>query len=330
MTIDTIRALRLRGLRAPLLAVAAVCLLQAPAAGQSADDLKNAVVLIQQYKAEVGNMRAAVRQPLGPYALAAECTWCSSSFIGICTENTTQRYSGSVNFSGTRAPLDAVLSQAEQSANRFPQDYAPTQAWIDGLPNFSKTFDANADRILAIQQEIKSGSGPTADQRLVVKTALQGMNADLGRSAQQLGAGSKALAQSLQRQSGYRDAIRQSIGGADKSAQDELARLRRDATSKLKPDCLDNLVRNHFDPIRQNFSNSIQAISAAFQKLEMTSQAAERGLATLLGAVVNAQTDLKAVSDMVNAAQNAEFGSFIERLQLTAAKKKWKDLAERR
>src|SRR5262249_12794520 len=94
----------------------------------------------------------------------------------------------------------------------------------------------------------------------------------------------------------------------------------------LHPDCQAQ-VNAKFNAITIEFSNSIQAISGAFQKLEASSREAEKGLGVLLGSVVSSQTAMKAVLDSLNAAKRDQLGSFLERLHLTAAKKQWEDLA---
>jgi hypothetical protein len=294
------------------------------------DDLKNAVALLRTYQDEVGRLRELVRKPLGPYQIATQCTWCSSRpwwAFGACTEETTQRIGMSVDFSWTRVRLDQVLQQAAQSANDFSRSYAPTQAWIDGLPEFSSKFNGNADRILTVQQEIRAGNGPTNQQRQVVTGALQSLLQDLGHSSVQLQEGTRALTAFLQRQSDYRQSIKQAIAGSEQSANEQLSKLQQDAVAKAHPDCLANLVNNHFNPIRAQFDSSSQAIAASFQKLEVSSGEAEKGIAILLGAVVNNQTDLKSVMDLVNAASNDQMGSFLERLHLSAAKTQWAALA---
>jgi hypothetical protein len=87
-------------------------------------------------------------------------------------------------------------------------------------------------------------------------------------------------------------------------------------------------LKAKFDGIKADFSHSVQEISGAFQRLEASSQQAEKGLASLLGSVVSSQTELQTVLELVKAAGNDKLGSFIEQLHLTSAKKQWKDLAD--
>ena len=312
--------------------LAATYLLQVQAAGQTIDaaSAKEAISSLDQFQKDIKGMRSVVNKPLGPYPIKTQCTWCSQKAwwgFGFCTQNTTQTWDFTVDFNWTRQRLDRVLKRAEQNAGTFSSSYAPTQAWLDGLPKFSASFEVTADVILAVQRDIKAGKGPTDQQRQTVAQALQKLTDDLSSSSEQLKGGTKALAASLQRQSAYRQSIKQAIDGADRSAQTELQRIGENARSKAHPDCLKNLINNHFNPIKADFSRSIQEISAAFQRLEASSRKAEKSLAALLGLLVNSQTELQMVLKLLKAAENDQLGSFIERLHLTAAKKQWKDLA---
>lgn len=294
-------------------------LLQAPASAQT----NNTLSLLQQYQDAVAKVRAAAGKPLGPYPISTECTWCSDHAwwgFGTCTENTTQRLNFTVDFNWTRSRLLSVLQQAEQSAGAFTASFAPTQAWVDRLPEFTNQFDANADRVLAVQQEIKAGKGPTEQQRQTVAQALQDLTGILDSSSAQLRQGTSALADSLEQQSQYRQSIAEAIAGADQSAQQQLTDIRNNVQARANLQCLENLVRNNFNPIKSQFSSSLQEISQAFQNLETNSRAAEKGIAEWLAFVVNNQTDIKSVSDMVNAAQADQIGGFLQRLHLDAAK----------
>jgi hypothetical protein len=308
----------------------AVCLLQAPASGQDRNpaSLKEAVSRLGHFQNDVRNMRSIVGKPLGPYNISGQCTWCSYAWGSLCWENTTASWSNVlVDFSWTRQGLQRVLSEAEHNADNFTNSYAPTQAWIDGLPEFSRKFNATADLILAVQQEIKAGTGPTDQQYQIVKQALQKLAGDLRSSSEQLQMGTRALAVSLDRQSSYREPIRQAINGADRSAQEALNSIRKQYEAiEAHPEC-QAVFNEKFNPIRADFSRSIQEISGAFQKLEASSREAEKGLAVLLGSVVSSQTELQTVLQLLSAAQQDQLGSFLERLHLTAAKKQWEDLA---
>jgi hypothetical protein len=308
----------------------AVCLLTLalgwppPAAAQAANGpaLKEALLRQAQFQRDVASMRLVVHQPLGPYELHTECTWCSKEFI-FCLEHSTERWGTKVDFSWTRQQLDRVLSQAERDAGALAGGYAPTQAWIDALPAFSAAFDGAAGQVLAVQQAIRQGALPTDQQRQGVTQALQQLTDGMGRSSEQLKAGVKALAVSLQQQSAYRDTIRQAIGGADQAAE----RALQDVENASRTHRCQGGLQEKFGAIRNDFSRSTESIATAFLRLDASSRDAEKGLAVLLGAVVNAQTEMQTILALLGAAGNDKMGSFLEQLHLAAAKQQWNELA---
>ena len=288
---------------------------------------KEAVSKLAQFTNEVSSMRSVVNKPLGPYPIYTRCTWCSKKEwwgLGLCTHETTSTWDTKVDFTWTRQQLSRTLELSQQNVSTFSNRYQPTQAWISGLPEFSKKFDNTADTILAIQKEIKAGIGPTDQQRVKVTQALEEVTNDLNRSSSLLQDSTSALATFLQQQSASREAIRQAIASADRSAQEALANLEKQSSTHH---CQDGLSAKYAG-IRADFSRTLQEILVAFQKLEESSREAERNLAILLGTVLSSQTDLKTVLDSVNAAKNDQIGSFLEQLHFNAAKKKWKDLAD--
>ncbi len=276
----------------------------------------DALARIVQLESDVRTMRAAASVPLGPYDIGTQCTWCSSSFIGICLAHTTQTWHTTVDFTWTRSHLNQILAQMQQNADAFPQAFAPVQAWINSLPAFTARFDRAADIVLSVQQQIKAGNGPNDQQREAVTQALQTLINDLAANAGQLEDGTKALAVALQQQSAFGPELRQAIGSADKSAKSSLASLENAASTQR---CQDG-VSDKFNVIKGEFSNSIGNISAAFQKLEASRQASDRGLAFLLGSLVSARTDMQSVMDEIHAASNDALGSFLARLHLASAK----------
>jgi hypothetical protein len=312
------KRLRLRIPQLLLVISFAVGLLQATASAQT----KNTLSLLQQYQTAVAKVREAAGKQLGPYQISTECTWCSYAWGELCWENTTMKFgfTSPVDFTWTRSQLLNVLQHTQQNAGTFSASFAPTQAWIDRLPEFTNQFNANADRVLGVQKEITSGSGPTDQQRQAVAEALRNLTGLLQGSSAHLQNGTAALATFLQQQSQYRQWIAQAIAGADQSAQQQLTALRNTAQAKAHPDCLNNLVNNNFNPIKSQISSSLQEISQAFQNLETSSRAAERGIAEWLAFVVNNQTDISSVKDMVNVAKADQIGSFLQRLHLDAAK----------
>lgn len=306
-----------------------------PAEGQTqtVDDMKRAFALLRQYQADVENVRSVASRPLGPYQISTSCTWCSDRAwwgFGTCTENTTQRFSFTADFTRTRSGLLSVLSAANQNAGMLVTSYAPTQAWLDSLPDFSNKFNAAADRALAVQQTLKPGLSPTPEQQKTLVQALTELDSYMNNAAGSLQSGVKVLADSLQRQSAYRDSILRAIDTAGQSANDELGRLKLQVQQKANPSCYDNLVNNNFNPIRNQFADSIQAIQAAFQKLDASSRDAEKGLGLLLGNIISFRTDVQSVTKLVSAATTDQTGSFIAKLRLAAAKTQWSTLAAAR
>jgi len=285
---------------------------------------KEAIFRLDQFNNQVSNMRSVVNKPLGPYIISTGCTWCSQEFLGLCIEHRSETWSTSVDFKITRERLSGMLDQAQQNASTFSSRYERTQAWINSLPGFSAKFDATADIILAVQADIEAGVGPNDQQRQSVTQALLDLTQHLGKSSSLLQEATSSLATFLQQQISDKEAIGQVINDADSYAQQVFTRLENDSRTKR---CQDG-VNEKYAGIRADFSRSLQEISDAFRMLEGSSREVEGSLALLLGSVVNSQSELKTVINLVDVARNDELGSFLERLHLNAAKKQWRDLAD--
>jgi len=272
----------------------AVCLLQSQGSAQT----NGALSLLKQYQAEVAKVRE-VAGKLGPYTI--ECGNGGGTFT--------------VDFGSARSQLLSVLQQAEAVAGASSAFFLPTQAWIDKLPWFRQQFDAEADRVLGVQRDIKAGNGPTDQQRQIVAQALINLTDLLDSSSGQLRRATSVLAGFLQLQSQYRQSIAQAIAGLDQSPRDLLNRL-----LSSYPKCDGSSIEAQFNSIKGQFSISIQEFSQASQNLGTSSRAAETAVAASLAFVVTNQTDVKSVGDMVNAAKADQLGSFLQRLRLDAAK----------
>lgn len=310
----------------PLLFVFALRLAPATAQPINVSSGTDALARVAQLANDVRAMGSIVATPLGPYDLSTRCTWCSEHAwwgFGMCTQNTTETWNANIDFSWTRSRLRQVLSQAAQNASEFPGAYAPFKAWTTSIPTITASFDRAANIVLATQQQIKAGQIPNDEQRQSVTQTLQNLVDALGRSATQLDNATKALAAALQQQSAYGPAIKQAVDGADQSARTALAGLQQQASTHH---CQDGLA-DKFNRIKAEFTASTGQISAAFQKLEASRQAADRGLAFLLGAVVSSRTDIQSVMDQIKAARNDELGSFLERLHLNSAKAQWDQMS---
>jgi hypothetical protein len=293
-----------------------------PAAGQGVSP-KEAIAVLGQFQRDVAGMGGAVRMPLGPYGIRTRCTWCSKHFI-FCIEETTETWDVKVDFTWTRGRLDQVLGEAGQHAGAFSRSYTPTRRWLDDLPRFSAKFDAAASVVVAVQAEIRSGTGPTGQQRQRVTDVLGQLTNDLLISKSQLEEGTRALAAFLQQQNAYRKSIQEAINSSDQSAQAALANLVKESS---KHRCQGGLSQK-FDEIRGDFTNSMRRISGEFQRVSASSERAEKALATLLGNVVSSQTEMQNVIGLVQAAGNDQLGSFLSKLHLSSAAKQWKDLAD--
>jgi hypothetical protein len=317
-------ALRICRILFPFLLILGLLMQRAGAQSINAASSTEALARVEQLGQDVRAMRAVAATPIGPYDLSTQCTWCSSDFIGICLQHTTETWNAKVDFTWTRSRLNQILAQAQQSADNFPHAFAPVQAWIDSIPAFTARFDHAADIVLTVQQQIKAGQGPNDQQRQLVTQALQTLIDDLAANSTQLDNATRALAAALQQQSAYGPAIRQAIDGADQSAKMALSSLQTQASTHR---CQDGLS-DRFNAIRAGFSTSIENISASFQKLEASRQASNQGLAFLLGAVVSSRTDVQSVMGQIKAANNDALGSFLERLHLASAKAQWQQIAD--
>lgn len=289
--------------------------------------LEKALTSLNAFQVDIRNMRNVANIPLGPYRLDTKCTWCSERAwwgLGLCTQETTETWGTTVDFSWTRTHLDAALQDTDQNAAAFLKSYAPTQDWIKGVARLSAQFDEVNTLILGIQQTIKAGVAPTEQQRQTVITALNDLTHALSASASQLQAGIGPLAMFMQSQSRSMDLIQEAIDGASKSAQDALEDLSK---STQNHHCQDGL-QDKFQQIRAEFQNSIQKISEAFQRLQVSNHDAQSGQAALLGAVINSLSQVNASLSLVQAASADTLGSFLEQIHLSTAKAIWNDLAK--
>jgi hypothetical protein len=323
---DTSRR-RIRSIGPTLVAMAWACLLMRPVSAQI--DLpasERAVSALGQFQRDVQSMRSVVNTPLGPYPIRIQCSWCSKTFIW-CIQTTTRTYSWDVDFNWTRNRLKNALNEAEGNASAFSGSYAPTQAWLKGLPAFNTQFASAADVVLAVQAEIKAGNGSTDAQRQRVTQALGTLVSDLTNSSQLLSNGTRALTAYLQRQSSNRDYIKTAIEGADQDLRAALASY-QNGTATWSPEDCRKRGQERFNQINRDFSASTQQISQIFQTLDGTSREAEKALAAMVGTLVSSQSDYQSILDQIKAAQNDQLGSFLEKLHLSSAKNQWKQLAD--
>lgn len=279
--------------------------------GADGATLNEALVRLKQVPGEVAAIREVAYQRLGPFELQAQCAYCSSEFLGICTGHSSASWRQVVDVSW---PRDAGM----------PADgYALAQEWIAGLPAFSARFDASADVVLRVARTIRQGIGPNEQQRRDATQALLELTGELGRSSMQLDAGVRSLAESIERQNAYRRAIRQAIDGADQSAQN--ARRDLDAAAQRQR-CTDG-VQARFDAISGEVARATQVVAGAIDQLDASDREGERALAALLGAVISARAEVESVLRLLGAADIDQLSSFLERLDLAAAKRQWGELA---
>ncbi len=301
-----------------------------PESEREIGELAKAVSALRKYRREIKSTLDSARRPLGPFQLEGKCSWCSSQpwwALGACVETTTRTVSNRVDFSATRVKLVQVLADADDHAAQFVQRYSSTEKWVKALPEFSRGFNRDADIILEIQEEIKAGNGPTEQQQQRVKQALDGLTATVEAAAETLTASSAMLVESLDRQSDFRESIALALAESGQAGDRELTRLTRQISADLNQNCANSVAQDNFQPIRDQFENSIQGFSSAFQTLEAHSRQLEEALAALSGALQSSLTELKAVSDLVSAAHTDRLGSFLATIHLNAAKKSWAALA---
>lgn len=300
--------------------------LPVPAAGQEidVDSAKEAITLLARFRDDVREMQSVVATPLGPFGVSGKCSYCTSHFMW-CWSYATLSWSHGIDFTESRAPLSRALESAERHAGSFAAGYEPTRAWLRGLPGFSARFEEVSTTVLAVRREIGQGIGPSPEQRLRVTRALNQLTDELGASAAQLRDGIQALAAFLQTHIADLEAIRQAQQTHQRVGAATLQSVQGQAQTQKcdRPLAIFQLIE-----IEDRFRYSIAVIRGAFEKLEVSSRGAEPGLAVLLGAVVNSQTQLQKVLELIEAASRDELGSFLERLHLDNARAQWKSLAE--
>jgi hypothetical protein len=315
----------LDALRVAWMLLAFAWLLPPPASAQVNGAVPGqALVRLAQLDRDVAAVHALAPQRLGPFELHTQCTYCSRELLGICAEHATESQRQAVDFSAPREQLDATLAQAQRDTLMLAESYAPAKAWIAGLRSFSARFDAAADVVLGVEQAIRQGIGPNEQQRRDATQALLALTGELGRSSMQLDAGVRALNVSISQQSGYRSTIRQAIDGSEQAAH---AAWREFERAPQQQRCKDSPEAS-FNTIRGEFSRATHEVADAFDRLDADTRAGETALSALSGAVASARTDVESVLRLLAAAGSDQLDSFIGRLQLAAAKRQWRELAD--
>jgi len=290
----------------------------APASAQQTPSLQAAVMQLAQTTA---GPPAIAPLPQTTLSAGASCSWCSSSFIGICFKHDSENWGQTLNMDW-HAQLDQAEAQSAAIGARIGLGADAARAWMNALPAFSARFDSAADIVLGVQAEMANAPS-TPEQRARATGALQQLTSMVAASASQLEDAARTLAAVLQQQSGYRDDIAAALADSLRSSQDALTAFENGARTHRCQDGVDGQLA----AARASVNASQDAARARVAWLSRQSSDTERSLAALLGAVVNARGNLENVLRLVQAASNDQVGSFLAQLHLSAAKRQWQDLA---
>lgn len=310
----TIRAVRALALSVSLLGGAL------PAWAQSPQSLEAAVMQLSQASAAPALGPAVFAQRMAP-SVGASCEWCSSSFLGICFSHDGESWSQALDIRW-QVQLDDALAQSAAIDRKLGEHTGAAQAWMANLPAFSTRFDSVADVVLGVQAEIASGA-PTDAQRARATQGLQELLATVSASADQLEKAAQVLATALQEQSAYRTGIGSTLAASQQAGQQALADLENAARTHR---CQGG-VPQQLDAIRAGVNAAQDQARVRVAELSARSTRTEQSVATLLGAVISARSQLENVLRLVRAAGNDQFGGFLAQLHLGAAKQQWRELA---
>lgn len=289
-----------------------------PAAAQSPQALQAAVMQLGEAIAAPAPMVSPLR---AAPSVGASCEWCSSSFLGICFAHDSESWSQTLDIRW-QAQLDDALAQSVAVDRKLSEQAGAAHAWMASLPAFSARFDSAADVVLGVQAEIANGA-PTDAQRARATQGLQELLATVSASAQQLEMAAQVLATALQEQSGYRTGIGASLAQSRQAGQQALANLENAARTHR---CQGG-VPQQLDAIRALVNAAQDQAGVRVAELSAQSTRTEQSVATLLGAVISARSQLENVLRLVQAARNDQLGGFLAQLHLNAAKQQWRDLA---
>lgn len=288
----------------------------APAAAQEPQVLQAAVMQF----ARAGAALPALPPPQ-TLRIGSSCSWCSSSFLGICFKTDGESWQQTLDMTW-QTQLDQALAQSGEVERRVAEGAGAARAWMAALPAFSARFDAAADIVLGVQAEIVNAT-PSLDQRTRALQGLQQLVAGVSASAAQLENASRMLAAALQDQSNYRTGINAALAASQQQGQAALAAFENGARTHR---CQDG-VAQQLDAVRGAVNATQAQARAIVDQVSAQSSGTEKSVATLLGAMVSARTQLESVLRLVQAASNDQLGSFLAQLHLDAAKRQWQDLA---
>lgn len=311
-TVLTVRALRALALSVLLLGGAL------PAGAQSPQSLQAAVLQLSE---AIATPAPVVLPRRLPPSVGASCEWCSSSFLGICFAHDGESWSQALD-TRWQLQLDDALAQSVAIDRKLSENAGAARTWTANLPSFSARFDGAADLVLGVQAEIANAT-PTDAERARATQGLQALLATVSASAEQLQVAAQGLATALQEQSAYRTGIGATLLASQQAGQQALANLENGARSHR---CQDGVARQ-LDAIRAGVNAEQDQARARVAALSGQSTRSEQSIATLLGAVISARSQLENVLRLVQAAGNDQLGGFLAQLHLNAAKQQWRELA---
>lgn len=293
----------------------------APARAQSPQALQAAVAQIAQAiaPAEIAPMIQPATST--PPSIGASCSWCSSSFIGICFAHDSESWSQPLDLKW-QTQLEGVMNQQFALDRKMSDSAAAARGWIGDLPAFSARFDNAADSVLAVQAEI-ANAAPSDAQRARATQGLQALLDTVSASATRLEEASRTLASALQEQSGYRNELGATLAASLQAGQQAYT----DLENAARPHRCQDGVAQQLAGIRAGVTATQDAARARVAALSAQSTQTEQSIATLLGAVINARSQLENVLRLVQAAGNDQLGGFLAQLHLSAAKQQWRELA---
>lgn len=305
-----------------------LALLPAPVRASEAGGalLEQAMEALARFEADVLAMQQAARTPLGPYPVQTRCSWCMERAwwgFGTCTKTGTESFNTTVDFTWTRQDLGRALERTQQDMGSLTQAWQPAQAWFGNLAAFSLQFERLADRVSTVQEQLRQGIGPNAEQRLTVTAALAALARDMERSAVQLESGTRALAMVAEVIGTQRERIGAAMASSTASAREALQQFER----KTQPMHCQDELRKKFSIIHADFDRSASGIANAYERLAGSSAAAQKAMGILLGDVVARRSDIEAALELVRAAQEDQLGGMLERLHLNAARQLFQQMA---
>jgi hypothetical protein len=240
---------------------------------------QEAIALLGRFPIEVEKITTAISRIVLPTGgVSYTCVYTAFAHAaGVKTLH----YSSQTSFSGLDSGLQPRIQAVHTSSKRFADSFTPIlRQWAQtALPRSSVAFSNASVEVLAVQDEMKRGIGPSESQRTRVIGALDRILASLNTGKGELTTMNKLLSGYLQEQRAARGSLSDWSTTASGQIQSRAQKIREDIDrQRCKGDGLAKLAE-----IERNANASIATIKTRIEELQRRDAEADSFLALLSG-----------------------------------------------